>query len=62
MRADNSDPISDEQKSAQAALEDIRNRGATGERIAQSVISDAIRRAAEADLAGQYTKQWAPTR
>ena len=57
MHENNSDPMTNEQAAAQAALEDIRSRGATGERIAQSAIAEAIRRTAEAD----HTKRWAPT-
>jgi hypothetical protein len=56
LAADSS--TTDEQESAQAALDDIRSRGATGERIAQSAIAEAIRRAAEADLDAQHTKRW----
>jgi hypothetical protein len=62
MPENNTIPMTDEQKSAQAALEDIRSRGATGERIAQSAIAEAIRRTAEADMNAQHLKRWAPTR
>jgi hypothetical protein len=61
MPEGNTGSITDERKSARADLEDIRNRGATGERIAQSVIADAVRRAAEADLSAQFTKRWSAT-
>jgi hypothetical protein len=61
MRENNS-PMTDELAAAQAALEDIRSRGAAGERIAQSAIAEATRRAAEADLDAQHLKRWAPTR
>jgi hypothetical protein len=61
MRENNSSPMTEEQKSAQAALEDIRSRGASGERIAQSTLRDAIRRAAAADLDAQWTKRWERT-
>jgi len=62
MRENNSSPMTEEQKSAQAALEKIRSRGAAGERIGQSAIADAVRRAAEADMNAQHLKRWAPTR
>jgi hypothetical protein len=55
MRENNS-PMSDELAAAQAALEDIRSRGASGERIAQSAIADAVRLAAEADMNAQHPK------
>ena len=55
MRENNS-PMSDELAAAQAALEDIRSCGASGERIAQSAIADAVRLAAEADMNAQHLK------
>jgi hypothetical protein len=62
MPEDNSDPMTEEQASAQAALDAIRTREAMGERISQSAIADAVRRAAEADMNAQHLKRWAPTR
>jgi hypothetical protein len=51
-----------EQDAAQAALDGLRTRVAAGERISQSAIADAVRRAAEADMNAQHLKRWAPTR
>jgi hypothetical protein len=48
--------LTDTQVAAQAALQDIRSRGAAEELIAQSAIAEAGRRAAEADLAAQHAK------
>ena len=53
--------ITDEQHAAQAALAGLRARAAGGEHIAQSAIAEAVRRAAEADLAAQFTKRWKST-
>jgi hypothetical protein len=51
--------LTDAQVAARTNLTAIKIREARGERIAQSAIAEAIRRAAEADLAA--TKRWAPT-
>ena len=62
--ANNSGPgvtITDEREAAQAALAGLRTRAAGGEHIAQSAIAEAVRRAAESDLAAQFTKRWKPT-
>jgi hypothetical protein len=64
MRASNSGPDAPnvsrmtEQESAHAALDALRARSAGGERIGQSAIAEAIRRAAESDLAAQHSKHW----
>jgi hypothetical protein len=50
-----------EQVAAQEALAALRARSAAGERISQSTLGDAIRRAAEADMNAQHLKRWAPT-
>jgi hypothetical protein len=50
-----------EREAAQAALDAIRTRYAAGERIVQSAMADAVRRAAVTDLAAQHTKTWKPT-
>ena len=59
--ANNSRPMTDEQAAAQTALTALKIREARGERIAQSVIADAIRWAAEADYEAQHTKTWKST-
>ena len=59
--ADNSGAMTDEREAAQAALDALRARSAAGERIAQSAIADAVRRAAEADMNAQHTKRWTRT-
>ena len=61
MREDNSGSMIDDQQSAQADLAALRARGAAGERIAQSAIAEAVRRAAEADMNAQHLKRWAAT-
>jgi hypothetical protein len=44
-----------------ATLTDTQVAEARGERVAQSAVSEAIRRLAEADYEAQHTKTWAPT-
>ena len=46
---------------AMQALEALQAREAAGERVAQSVIAEAVRQAAEADLDAQHVKTWQPT-
>jgi hypothetical protein len=53
--------MTDEREAAQATLDALRARSAAGERIAQSAIADAVRRAAEADMNAQHTKRWTRT-
>jgi hypothetical protein len=62
MRASNPVPMTEEQDADQAALDALRIRSAAGERIGQSAIAEAIRRAAAVDLDAQHTKRWEPTR
>jgi hypothetical protein len=62
MRANDNGPRTEEQAAAQAALDALRSRGASGEKVAQSTLAEAVRRAAEADLYAQHTKRWEPTR
>lgn len=54
--------MTDEREAAQTALDGLRARVVAGERISQSAVADAIRRAAEADMNAQHLKRWAPTR
>jgi hypothetical protein len=61
MRANNPGPMT-EREAAQTALDGLRARVVAGERISQSAIADAVRRAAEADMNAQHLKRWAPTR
>jgi hypothetical protein len=46
--------VTAEQEAARAALDGLRRREASGGRIAQSAMAEAIRRATEADLAARH--------
>jgi hypothetical protein len=54
--------LTDTQVAARRNLTTLKIREARGERVAQSAVSEAIRRLAEADYEAQHTKTWAPTR
>jgi hypothetical protein len=62
MPANDNGTVTEEKASAQAALDALRARGAAGERIAQSTLGEAVRRAAAADLDAQFQKRWERTR
>jgi hypothetical protein len=58
MRDKNKGAMTPEQHAAQTAIAAIAIRQARGERVSQSAISEAVRRAAEADMDAQFTKSW----